>query len=1403
MGVVVALFAALLSFIALVAPASSAHAASTPLPSTITDGNRFFAYLKSGETLSVSVAPASPGVSMTVTVTDPDGAVAGGNGTYTATSEGIYTVETDVTYPDGLHWDITVRDGSTEKTGRVWVERYNMAQTVNQTVSELPLWMVNNSGYVYSVVLRDFNGIKSSITADSVGNAVSGEDCATPRYASTEYENAALGCGEQYRLFFEEPSDELPPSAQSAAGARPILPETLTKEDLEVTDLTYAAASPNSSTAGTLTWTPPQRYSGGYTIDIDADGNGSYDDDVDRSIPMGADGTGDTTSFEFDGLDAQGNPIATCVPVKARVHFDRLGEIHLQQNDVEQRTLSMTRLNGPGAPDSTMYWNDQTALSESRVNSTPITDGRAGIDSTGGAHGWAYDVNSWGNERWIDDWTYLPIDKTAATVSIAGSCLDIEKTSDMTVDSRPGDTITFEVTATNNGELPYTEDTPAVVTDDLSAVLDDAEYDDNAAASASDGSTTSDPSYAEPLIGWSGPLAVGESVTISYSVTLTGGGDGSVRNVAFAGGGETPVCDPPTEDGTDPDTGIPCAEVDKPMPKLSIAKVADRTDLPGIGETVTYTVTIANEGPGDYTDAAPATFTDDFTDVLDDATFDESTIDASAGEATYDGPTLSWSGALAAGAEATVSYTFTYTGGGDNVLRNAACVPEDEVAQGAAACSTRTVPTGALTQSKAVNPDSGSEVRAGQEVTYTLTFNSVGEATVDVSTYDDLSDLLDDAALTGDPVVDGAGLTAVVDGERIVIEGSIAAGDTVTVTYTVVVNAYEEQGDHSLGNVLADPDGTACAEGACETENPVQHLSVEKTSDAQDDVNTGDTVTYEVTVTNDGESDFTEDATATAHDDLAGVLDDAQWNDDASAESGALSYDEPTLTWTGSLAAGASVTITYTVTITNQGDHELANVASLPDDLCDDADAPCESTVTTPLPHVTPAKSSDPATGEDVAAGQDVTYTLSFTNDGQAAGPVDSTDDLSGVLDDAELTGDPVSSSSAVQAILDGDALRVTGSIEPGETVTVTYVVTIGPDGERGDNVADNVLTPDTPPYVCAEDDPECDPFVPPTTSHNMGELDDWKTVDPASGSTVRPGQAVTYTLHFENTGTADIDVARDDVLTQVLDDAQVSTAPTASDESLTVSDIEDGRFTVAGTLEAGQLVTVTYTVTVNADGERGDDRLGNFLVDEGAEPPATCEPADGERADCTVNHVSNVVVTKSADPASGAQVGEGQEVTYTITFVNVSTNADAEAVAVDYTDHMSDVLDDATLTGNPAASSDDVSTTVSADTIVMAGAVATGETIRVTYTVTVKDYDEQGNHVLGNVIAVTGEEPVCAPDSPLCTSHETTKPAPSALPWTGVDGAVPALIAALLLLISGGTALIMVRRRREAGDIE
>src|SRR5699024_5714193 len=126
---------------------------------------------------------------------------------------------------------------------------------------------------------------------------------------------------------------------------------------------------------------------------------------------------------------------------------------------------------------------------------------------------------------------------------------------------------------------------------------------------------------------------------------------------------------------------------------------------------------------------------------------------------------------------------------------------------------------------------------------------------------------------------------------------------------------------------------------------------------------------------------------------------------------------------------------TYEVTIddeTDRGDNLVMNAltpsSQEPPAECEEDDPNC---TLTPLPLIEPAKTASPETGSGVQAGEEVTYTLTFSNVGEAAGPVDHTDHLAEVLDDADLTGAPSTSDPALVASSGADGtIRVTGTLE-------------------------------------------------------------------------------------------------------------------------------------------------------------------------------------------------------------------------------------------------------------------------------------------------------------------------------------------------------------------------------------
>ena len=143
-----------------------------------------------------------------------------------------------------------------------------------------------------------------------------------------------------------------------------------------------------------------------------------------------------------------------------------------------------------------------------------------------------------------------------------------------------------------------------------------------------------------------------------------------------------------------------------------------------------------------------------------------------------------------------------------------------------------------------------------------------------------------------------------------------------------------DTGSHVLTNtIISATAGNNCPAGGtdprCTVTVDISALTIVNTASVST-TTPGSTVAYTVTVTNTGQTPYTG---VSVTDPLAGVLDDAAFNGDATTSSGSVTYASPTLTWTGDLAPGATATITFSVTVNNPdtGDKSLtATVTSTP-----------------------------------------------------------------------------------------------------------------------------------------------------------------------------------------------------------------------------------------------------------------------------------------------------------------------------------------------------------------------------------------------------------------------------------------------------------------------------------------
>ena len=960
----------------------------------------------------------------------------------------------------------------------------------------------------------------------------------------------------------------------------------------------------------------------------------------------------------------------------------------------------------------------------------------------------------------------------AGSCATAGACATttpvgtyvVSKTASA-ITTAPGATVTYTIVVTNTGQVAYTVANPATVTDNLTGVLDDATYNNDASSGAT---------YRAPTISWAGALAIGGTQTITYSVTVKNpdNGDHLLKNAVFT---------PPGVGNCSSGSTDPTCATSTPVQSYRAVKTSTATTVTP-GQSVPYTITITNTGQVSYSAGDPATFTDDLSNVLDDATYNG---DADNG-ATFAGSTISWSGPLAVGATKTFTYSVTINNpdAGDKVLNNAVVTGPTGNCFGTStdpSCAAQ-VPTTAF---HVVKTASSSTTVPGATVTYTITVTNTGATAYTAGSpaafTDDLGNVLDDAKYNND-----ASNGAVYSAPTLSWQGALPVGGSETITYSVTVDD-PDTGDHALDNtVLTQPgSGGNCpadtTDPDCAVHVPVQSYTTAKTASTTT-ATEGSRVTYTVTVVNTGTVAYTVGAPATFTDSLANVLDDAVYNNDATAGA---TYSAPVVSWAGALPIGGSVTVTYSVTVDNPdtGNHSLDNavVPTATGGSCATVNGCATTTLVQSYSTVKTASSTT------TSPGAVVTYTIAVTNTGAVdytlAAPATFTDDLSQVLDDAVYNNDATNSATYSAPVLSWQ-----GALAVGATETVTYSVTVG-DPDTGDQTLDNAVVTPTGLCVSGSVDPSC-AVSDPVQSYSVTKS--------ASSTTSEQGATVTYTIVVANTGAVDYTLAAPatftDDLTNVIDDATYN--HDATNGAIYTSPV----LSWSGALAVGGTEVITYSVTVDTP-DTGDHLLKNSVVT----PTGPCA-AGSTDASCSV-----LVPVKSYEvhkQANATKILPGGVVSYAITVTNNGQVAFGAADPASFTDDLTNVLQNASYNSNATNGA-----TYAAPVISWSGVLPVGASVEVTYSVTLKR-DAATGAVLDNVVATptdpTGTLSNCLPGDPdpTCAADVTVVAAPvrhpsppSEIAFTGANAA-PLFGTALALLIAGLATMVVttLRRRRRRG---
>ncbi len=514
----------------------------------------------------------------------------------------------------------------------------------------------------------------------------------------------------------------------------------------------------------------------------------------------------------------------------------------------------------------------------------------------------------------------------------------------------------------------------------------------------------------------------------------------------------------------------------------------------------------------------------------------------------------------------------------------------------------------------------------------------------------------------------------------------------------------------------------------------VKELTIEKSQKVNNEpqlsgasVESGDVVTYELTVTNNGKEPVSgAEVKDTVPDGLILLK-------DTISEGGILDSDGKTIVWTITepLGANESVTLSFQVEVPEVDEsHTWTNVAYVktgddPEEWKPSDSVEITEEVTTPPPvipssdvSVTKTQSVNGVPAAEVKAGDRVTYELTVTNSGKGdAAQVEVRDTVPAglILDEASITEGGVLTEEKNSA---GETVQtITWTVKDlaaGQSVTLEFTVKV-PAVTRTTtwtNVAaisiDDDGDPDTPPEekksndVVLKEEPEKEPEKDPEKDRSEVSVTKTQSVNgvPATEpAEVKAGDTVTYELTVTNSGkgtAAQVEVRDTVPAGLILNENSIKPAGKLTEETAAGETVRTITWTVED-LAAGESVTFTFTVEVPAvtrttewrnvaaisiddDGDPEtppeEKKSNEVVLEEELEKEPGKEP-EKDRSDVSVTKAQSVNGVLATEPA---EVKAGDTVTYELTVTN-SGKGDAAQVEVRDTVPAGLILDEDSIT--------------------------------------------------------------------------------------------------------------------------
>ncbi|HUD40667.1 MAG TPA: hypothetical protein VMR06_01580 [Dokdonella sp.] len=830
--------------------------------------------------------------------------------------------------------------------------------------------------------------------------------------------------------------------------------------------------------------------------------------------------------------------------------------------------------------------------------------------------------------------------------------------------AEPGETLTYTITLSNSGgsafaNYDFVEHVPAGAT--LTAVT---------GAGVTGG-------CALPLAGAGTCNVTVASVPANGSTTATivftldaplPSGTASIVNLVDGG------------DTTCPQTGNVCSVTTPTAPSVILVKAltAESGSQAGVaepGETLTYTITLSNDGGTAFTDY-------DFVEHVPAG----ATLSSVTGTGVSSACTLPLAGAntcavtvasVPANGSTTATIVFTLDDplpSGTASIVNLVDGGDTTCPQTGNVCSVTTPTEPRITLVKALTTENGSlsgVAEPGETLTYTITLsNDGGTAFTDYDFVEHVPAGATLSSVTGTGVTAGCTLPLAGAGTCAITVASVPANGSTTVDIVFTLDDPLPSGTASIVN-LVDGGDTTCPQtgNVCSVTTPtepritlVKALTTESGSQAGV-AEPGETLTYTITLSNDGGTAFT-DYDFVEHVPAGATLSSVTGTGVSSACTLPLAGANTCAVTVASVPANGSTTVTVVFALDDPLPSGTASIVNL----VDGGDTSCPQTgnvcsVTTPTQgRVTIAKTVADASGNGIAEpGETLTWTITLNNDGgSAVGGFGLTDPLD--PNTSFVSASNGGTHAAGTVTWTGLTVPAQVGSTPG-TLVLTVVTTVSspiPEGVR--EIANLAYeTGGTPPDCSSTPLPANCASIP--TAARLSVAKALSGESQTADGIAEPGEQLTYTITVRNHGgTLADDVIVNEIVplhtTFVSGTPGWSCAAGAPAGTACVSTVDVPAADAGGT---PGVATLTFTVEVADPLPAGVQQIANAVaIDDGVPPDCAANPTHPQ---CVVTPTINLNLVKSVESITATGPGTywvayridlantgGSPVTYTLT---------------------------------------------------------------------------------------------------------------------------------------------------------